>query len=529
MFKLYSGSLTKTYDVGTDRLIYTINGEAEVNSLSLTLANAELNSREYVLPFTSNMTVVLKSGNKLTMNQTAALLPSVSVTIEKNAELVVPKNQSMYIYDVDEWGPYCVNNKKFVSVPYSPSPNRYVRKETDLVDAKIDVNGTLTAAGSVYTTQSGANICSSEGGGRFVQQNAPGREKTTYQVTRQASLKPFTTTAYADIPITPAQLQNAAGAPTLTKDAVAKDTFTYCKCQECGGKWVKNLKVAAIGATEYDTLKKAVTEFPQDSSGNTYIKMLHSTTEDITADRNLYLDLHGYTVTGDFNMAGHTLYGMDSSASKDYVTAPSGKIVGKVAPYAKTTYQTPAVDGEYDRYVAILGAENGTPTLSFHRFNISVSGYRFELAAPQCALFFIGKFQGDEAAKDYLTSLGITLKDNIDGTTKNFSCAKSEFFSKGAQGENSTVDISKDGAYLFEAYLMHDIDKENYQTKFSAIAHATFKNSGNSEDNSLSSVERNLSFKEAWEDALKGSGMVQKDKDILTKFLNDNDLSISNP
>lgn len=46
---------------------------------------------------------------------------------------------------------------------------------------------------------------------------------------------------------------------------------------------------------------------------------------------------------------------------------------------------------------------------SFHHFNISVSGYRFELATgdtPQCALFFIGKFQGDDAAKGYLTSLG---------------------------------------------------------------------------------------------------------------------------
>ena len=76
---------------------------------------------------------------------------------------------------------------------------------------------------------------------------------------------------------------------------------------------------------------------------------------------------------------------------------------------------------------------------------------------------------------------------------------------------------------------MHDIDKENYQTQFSAIAHATFKNSGNSEDTSLSSVERNLSFKEAWKDALEGSGMDPKDKEILTKFLNDNDLNISNP
>ena len=101
---------------------------------------------------------------------------------------------------------------------------------------------------------------------------------------------------------------------------------------------------------------------------------------------------------------------------------------------------------------------------------------------------------------------------------------------KGKASDSEVVrDVGDNDAYLFEAYLMHDIDKENYQTQFSAIAHATFKNSGNSEDNSLSSVERNLSFKEAWADALKGSGMDPKDREILTKFLNDNDLNISNP
>ena len=35
MFKLDSGSLTKAYDGSTDRIIYTIDGEAQVNSLNL--------------------------------------------------------------------------------------------------------------------------------------------------------------------------------------------------------------------------------------------------------------------------------------------------------------------------------------------------------------------------------------------------------------------------------------------------------------------------------------------------------------
>lgn len=545
MFKLVSGSLTKAYDGATDRIHYTIDGVAEVNSLNLKLGSMSVSSSSYVLPFTNNMTVDLTSDSKLTINQTASLLPGVETTIAKGAELVVSSGKSIYIYDRDEWvAQDFVTEGKFKAVPYAPGKH-YTRTEENLIDVKMDVNGTLTAIGSIYTTTSGANICSSEGTGKYVQQGAPGNETTTHQYTQKGS-----DVTNHDIPITAAKLHNADGADkpyTETSTAKAGNTFTYCTCPTCGGgKWVPNLKVAAIvdgngnEGSPYATLQEAVTEFLQDSSSssNTYIKMLHSTTENITTEsvnteKDLYLDLNGCTVTGTFDMRGKTLYGMDSTTDK-YDGTKAGKIVGtvtgNVAPVHKTSAKT--VDG-YDslRYVAIK-SEN---SYSFHRFNISVSGYRFELAAPKCALFFIGKFQGDKAAKDYLKSLGFTLKD-IDGKTTNpryeIPAGKDipPMPAKGKASDSEVVrDVGDNDAYLFEAYLMHDIDKENYQTQFSAIAHATFKNSGNSEDNSLSSVERNLSFKEAWEDALKGSGMDPKDREILTKFLNDNGLKISNP
>lgn len=44
MFKLVSGSLTKAYDGSTDRVIYTVNGTAEVNSLNLKLAGMSVSS-----------------------------------------------------------------------------------------------------------------------------------------------------------------------------------------------------------------------------------------------------------------------------------------------------------------------------------------------------------------------------------------------------------------------------------------------------------------------------------------------------
>lgn len=531
MFKVESGSFTKDYDEKTDRLVFTVNGEAALNTLSLKLASMSVNSASYVLPITNNITINIQSGN-VTINQDAALLAGVEVNIAEGAGLTVANGKNVYVYDAAEWNSnnFVWGSCKFKSVAYAPG-KAYNRTNADLKDVKMDVNGSVTAIGAIYTTKGGADICSSKKTGKYIQQGTPGTKTTTYQYDGNKN-------SHA-ISITAAKLHNLDNSYTETANANARDTFTYCKGQECGGgKWVPNLKVAEIGTTKYDTLQEAVTKFLQGSNGNTYIKMLHSTTENIPTGninitKDIYLDLNGCTVTGTFDMRGKTLYGMDSTTD-NYDGTKAGKIVGtvtgNVAPVHKTSAKT--VDG-YDslRYVAIK-SEN---SYSFHRFNISVSGYRFELAAPKCALFFIGKFQGDKAARDYLTSLGFTLKD-IDGKTTNpryeIPAGKDipPMPAKGKASDSEVVrDVGDNDAYLFEAYLMHDIDKENYQTQFSAIAHATFKNSGNSEDNSLSSVERNLSFKEAWEDALKGSGMDPKDREILTKFLNDNGLKISNP
>lgn len=514
MFKLNTGSrLTKAYDGSTDRMIYTIDGTAELNALSLKLAGMDVNSINYVLPLTNNMTVDLNSGSKLTMNQTAALLPGVEVTIARNAELVVPSKQSMYIYDVDEWGGYCgAGDKSFIPVGYAPGKT-YNRTEKDLVDVKVDVNGKLTAIGSIYTTEKGANICSSEGTGKYVQEGNPGKETTTYQYTQQNS-----DVTLHSIPITPAKLKNAASADkpyTETSTASAGNTFTYCTCPDCKGKWTNGLQVAEIGTTKYDTLQKAVTDVKADQ----YIKLLHNTTEDINnITKDIYLDLNGRTVTGDISVTdNHKLYGMDSSAKADYTTAPTGKIVGTVKGCAPT-YQTPGDTN--DCYVAIQGkeADNETTNLSFHRFNISVTGYRFELAAPQCALFFIGKFQGDEAAKNHLTKLGFTLKDDNDtqlGKADYEFTADTVIPEMPADGKESTSEVVRSGdAFLFEVYLKRSFDKakpDGYTKKISATAQATFKNNGTQD-----SEPKLWSFEDAW----KNPGELDEtQQEILDNFL----------
>ena len=220
MFKLTSGTLTKAYDGATDRIIYTIDGVAELNSLSLKLAGLSVNSANYVLPLTNNMTIDLAAGGKLTINQMAALLPGVEVSIAKDAELKVSSGTNIYIYDVDEWGGYCGGNSaKFIPVVYAPGRTG---KRAPLADVKVDVNGTLTAIGGIYTTAGGADICSSEGTGVFKQNAALGTETVTYQYTQSGK----SVTAHK-ISITPAKLHNADGTYYETKTAKAGDIINY--------------------------------------------------------------------------------------------------------------------------------------------------------------------------------------------------------------------------------------------------------------------------------------------------------------
>ena len=245
MFKLVSGSLTKAYDGATDRIIYTIDGVAEVNSLNLKLAGASVSSSSYVLPLTNNMTINLTTGSKLTINQTASLLPGVQASIAEGAELVVSSGKSIYIYDVDEWGGYCgAGNAQYMSVGVAPGRTG---KRAPLADVQVDVNGTLTAIGGIYTTASGADICSSAGTGAYNQQGKPGTETKTYQYTQSGS-----DVTLHKIPITAAKLRNADGTYTETNTAKAGDDINYVN-GVWGGEEPVELTVTfeANGSAEY--------------------------------------------------------------------------------------------------------------------------------------------------------------------------------------------------------------------------------------------------------------------------------------
>ena len=223
------GWLTKRYDGTTDRLIMTIHGDAAIKSLSMKVY-IPINTQNYSLPINSNMSVVLETGTMEITNE-VELLPGVEITIKKDAILQV--SGKLHIYDGNEWGAYANQNVSLASIGYAPS-KKYNRTNSDLKDVHMDIQGKLICQGAVYTTQSGADICCTQGSGVFVWETKAVDNATTYQVTQSSS-----NVSRVPIQETPAKLHNleyigTESEYTETANSNAGTTFVYC---ESSKKW----------------------------------------------------------------------------------------------------------------------------------------------------------------------------------------------------------------------------------------------------------------------------------------------------
>ena len=244
LFKLVTdGQFTKRYIPAQDRMVFTISGEASLNSIAMSVAGVSVDSKDYVLPINNNVDIVITSGTT-TIEKDAALLPGVTVLIAKDAELKVASGASLYVYDDSEWSPNYVwgsNSSGIHPVSYSPSG----KGSRGITDAKVDVNGVLTVEGAVYTTTTGANITSSEGTGKYAQVGAPGTSDKTYQFNQNSK-------EYIGVDITSAKLRNANDTYTETATANAGDVINYVN-GVWGGEEPTELTVTfeANGSAEY--------------------------------------------------------------------------------------------------------------------------------------------------------------------------------------------------------------------------------------------------------------------------------------
>lgn len=233
-------SVTKSYDINTDRMTVTLNGSATLSNFELNVnALYSLDTADYIMPIPSNMTVKVESGSAY-VSQDLAMIPGSSLEIGEGASLTLGEGTRLYVYDQDDWGTYCwdkaadTNNSKFQILRYAYN-RKYTRTEADLIDAAILVNGSLDAsAGALYTTEHSANIHST-GSGQVILSD--GSESVTYQL-----IQGYTETTsddaeedtesvehpneYVPIPITPAKLLNIDGSYVETADG-GNNTYTY--------------------------------------------------------------------------------------------------------------------------------------------------------------------------------------------------------------------------------------------------------------------------------------------------------------
>lgn len=580
LFNLTQGSMTKSFDLAKDKTVYRLNegGKMSTGSFQLDVKfgamgmskDITIKSQEYWMPLNAGFD--LRTAGDMTVNSDFKFLPGASLSVEKGGTCTVTSGAKLLFYRLNDYDTRGIGNgtyqKGYSTKVYPVNATNlpgggYTHPKLDTVgSARLNVDGEMIVKGGLYVSndlvsQSDQGFTAKEpvdgvemgrkdinaadfkvydngynvltGTGSINMAAAQTSETQVYEaMTSQNTNDP----AWAPIKITPIAGLNvdaSADAPENYKpfDQIA----TYYGVYQPGGfyTWTtEKPEIAKIVGGGNETIYRSLADAVQAYTGTGYIQMLKDSTEPgFTVDRNVTLDLNGKTVklAGTLTVAaGCTLSGMDSS-SKEYA-APTGKIVGTVKGCAPT-YQTPG--DTYDCYVAIPGteADNETANLSFHRFNISVTGYRFELTTggtPQCALFFIGKFQGDAEAKAHLSKLGFMLKGE-DGRPlgeDNYELPAGKDIPPEAEPGDSPVVRSADDAFLFEVYLKRSFDKakpDGYTKKISATAQAMFKNNGTQD-----SEPKLWSFEDAWTNP---GELDPAQKDILDKFLKA--LNIPNP
>ena len=228
----------KEYDPETDRAIWTVNSGAKIGSFSFSLAGNTVNSADYYLPISNNMTIYVNEG-EFTITQDALLIPGAQVIISKLGKLTVASGKRLFVMDNEDWPGFLKSGTTTVSrwyynALYSPSwttnPRtlKYPPTTTRLPDGEIFVHG--ETEGSYYTSTSGANIHSTN--------DDAGKVKFVANAGADNSIQHVVNTDNERVTInfTTAQLKNETPETpyTSSKNTVAGEAFVYMEQQ-----WVK--------------------------------------------------------------------------------------------------------------------------------------------------------------------------------------------------------------------------------------------------------------------------------------------------
>ena len=181
--------------------------------------------------------------------------------------------------------------------------------------------------------------------------------------------------------------------------------------------------------TGYDSLQDAI-----DACRGGYVKLLKTTQQAVTAEKDLYIDTNGQAATLTL-AAGVTLYGFDSQTD-DY-TVSDGKY-GKLIVTGGTVKGLPE-ESEFaqDNYLAVT--EDGK--VSFHRVTLQI--YAMSLRPAEAGLYYKCHFLGDEVVAPKITTFGVALSavETPNGENMETYCRYSVFsgFESGADGNPDSL------------------------------------------------------------------------------------------
>lgn len=174
---------------------------------------------------------------------------------------------------------------------------------------------------------------------------------------------------------------------------------------------------------------------------NQYVKLLYDREENVTLRADTYLDLNGYDLSGSVELAGHSLYGMDSTTNL-YDGSNVGTLRAEITDNAEPA--APAGDtrsekertGSVYRYLAIPESDGW----SFHRIYLGID--QVSLRPTYASLSYRSVFAGDEAVKAYLDEtkgFGLTLSvKGIPESLNDFSAFGADSFEAG-KGNSKVV------------------------------------------------------------------------------------------
>ena len=204
-----AGSVSKAYR--NDRQCFEIHGTSSISGMAISISafgvSINVNTADLAgIPIPFNYTIDVIDG-VTTISENVIFSKGSEAIVEEGAEVVIASGKAVYVMDLSD-DPQAVTAAK---------------------DASVVVNGKLTVNGNLYTSTSGADICSAAEG-RIDFTNAAPQNKTVKLKTSGVNS--------TEVAVIPAKLHNGANHPTegdyavdeytLTQGAAAGTTYYYC-------------------------------------------------------------------------------------------------------------------------------------------------------------------------------------------------------------------------------------------------------------------------------------------------------------